>query len=370
MFSDIQKIKQVSLDRNIGKGDNVFLIKSQQIVDRIINQYKNRRIDIFDLLPKNNMFSNSNTFVYDKYDLDRKMPIIFYLCTKVFKGEKDIDSKKNTTYNLLTLAEKFMGIEYYVYLIKSKAIENQEYKFLQNFNIIKNYFNNLEGQFNNFFFNDLRVKINNMLYYAILKMKNNNNNFNSYNNLYGINRRNPIYHINNYDNYYNNNYMNNNNYINANNSNLKTPDEILKGEFSLNLDLKDLYKNTKIDTESLNLLRTLGTKWYKCPNGHLYVVGECGGPMQQSICPECKRAIGGRNHIPENQNRAVDLNAAIMNINFSNNNIIGSHLLNQDQEAQNNMNQQHNINQEHHMDDDIRDLINRNPEMNNYFNNQ
>ena len=31
-----------------------------------------------------------------------------------FKNIKNNNIKKNTTYNLLTLAEKFMGIDYYV----------------------------------------------------------------------------------------------------------------------------------------------------------------------------------------------------------------------------------------------------------------
>ena len=44
-------------------------------------------------------------------------------------------------------------------------------------------------------------------------------------------------------------------------------------------------------------------------------------------------------------------------------------LLNQDQEAQNNMNRQHNNNQEHHMDEDIEQLLRQHPEMNNYYNN-
>ena len=149
---------------------------------------------------------------------------------------------------------------------------------------------------------------------------------------------------------------------------LKTPDEILKGNFSINLDLKDLYKDIKIDVEALNLLRTLGTTWYKCPNGHLYVVGECGGPMQESICPECRARIGGANHVPANQNSVVDLNAAMRNLRSNNGNRIRNPLLNQDQEAQNNMNLQHNRNQEHNMDNDVRELINRHPEMNNYYN--
>ena len=157
----------------------------------------------------------------------------------------------------------------------------------------------------------------------------------------------------------------NNNFIHRNNQ--KTPEEILKGNFSLKLVLKDLYKNDNIDIQSLDLLRTLGTKWYKCPNGHLYVVGECGRPMEESVCPECNKKIGGRDHIPADRNMAVDFNVDIRNIN--NRDRINNPLLNQDQEALNNMNQQHNINQQHHMDDDIRQLIENNPEMNNYFNN-
>ena len=162
------------------------------------------------------------------------------------------------------------------------------------------------------------------------------------------------------------------NRININNYNVdnkKTTEEIIKGNFSIKLELKDLYKEAKIDLETLNLLRTLGTTWYKCPNGHLYVVGECGGPMQQSICPECKEQIGGRDHIPANRNVVIDLNIEMQNLNINNNNRIINPLLSQDQEAQNNMNRQHNNNQEHHMDEDIVQLLIQHPEMNNYFNN-
>lgn len=37
--------------------------------------------------------------------------------------------------------------------------------------------------------------------------------------------------------------------------------------------------------------------WGKCCNGHIYCVTECGGPMQVSVCPECKVTIGGQNHV-------------------------------------------------------------------------
>lgn len=36
--------------------------------------------------------------------------------------------------------------------------------------------------------------------------------------------------------------------------------------------------------------------WFKCPNGHVYCIGDCGGATVESICPECKERIGGGNH--------------------------------------------------------------------------
>ena len=146
--------------------------------------------------------------------------------------------------------------------------------------------------------------------------------------------------------------------------NKKTTEEILKGNFSIQLDLKDLYKNSELDIQAINLLRSLGTQWYKCPNGHLYTVGECGRPMEESICPECGKKIGGQDHIPAQNNNQVDLlQHQMMNFNLNNDN---NYLLNQDQEALNNMNMQHQGNQEHHMDDDIRELLRQYPEMNEY----
>nr|XP_020660108.1 NFX1-type zinc finger-containing protein 1-like [Pogona vitticeps] len=37
-------------------------------------------------------------------------------------------------------------------------------------------------------------------------------------------------------------------------------------------------------------------QWYQCPRGHLYTVGQCGRPMEESQCPECGATIGGHNH--------------------------------------------------------------------------
>ena len=339
MFKDIQKIKKVSLDKNMGTDDNTFYLKSKIIVDRILKNYNKNKINIFDLL-KNNNIMQENQFHYEQYDIKTKSPIIYNLCKNHFKSQKDINSRKNTTYNLLTLAEKFIGIEYYFYYIKNSINKKIEFPFLQNYHVIKTYFANFEGNFNNFFFDDLKTKIDNMLYYAIIKLNPNKYKPSQYYDLY--------------------NMVNN---INQNTA--KIPDEIIKGNFSIKLDLKDLYKNNELDIQAINLLRTLGTQWYKCPNGHLYTVGECGRPMEQSICPECGKKIGGQNHVPEMNNQVVNLQNQMMNLNL-NNNVINNDLLNQDQEALNNMNRQHEMNQEHHMDDDIRELLRQNLEMNDY----
>lgn len=49
------------------------------------------------------------------------------------------------------------------------------------------------------------------------------------------------------------------------------------------------------------IVKAIGLKaghWYKCPNGHFYCIGECGGANQLSRCPEagCGASIGGSSH--------------------------------------------------------------------------
>ncbi|KAE9400166.1 hypothetical protein BT96DRAFT_819626, partial [Gymnopus androsaceus JB14] len=36
--------------------------------------------------------------------------------------------------------------------------------------------------------------------------------------------------------------------------------------------------------------------FYNCPNGHPFVITECGGAMEASLCPECGEQIGGQDH--------------------------------------------------------------------------
>lgn len=60
------------------------------------------------------------------------------------------------------------------------------------------------------------------------------------------------------------------------------------------------------ETERKQIVSAMGFKvghWFKCPNGHYYVIGECGGAMQVSKCNECGAKIGGQNHalLPNNQ---------------------------------------------------------------------
>ena len=57
--------------------------------------------------------------------------------------------------------------------------------------------------------------------------------------------------------------------------------------------------------ERVMILKAMGFKqghWFKCKNGHVYCITECGGANQESNCPECGDKIGGTNH------RLVDSN--------------------------------------------------------------
>nr|CAD7417648.1 unnamed protein product [Timema poppensis] len=43
--------------------------------------------------------------------------------------------------------------------------------------------------------------------------------------------------------------------------------------------------------------------WFKCPNGHIYVITECGGAMEKGTCNECGETIGGQQHTLLETNR-------------------------------------------------------------------
>ncbi|NWY45192.1 ZNFX1 protein, partial [Sylvia atricapilla] len=59
------------------------------------------------------------------------------------------------------------------------------------------------------------------------------------------------------------------------------------------------------EAERVQIVSAIGCPrghWFKCKNGHVYVIGECGGAMQRSTCPECHEVIGGMNHALESSN--------------------------------------------------------------------
>ncbi|NXN81607.1 ZNFX1 protein, partial [Bombycilla garrulus] len=59
------------------------------------------------------------------------------------------------------------------------------------------------------------------------------------------------------------------------------------------------------EAERVQIVSAIGCPrghWFKCKNGHIYVIGECGGAMERSTCPECHEVIGGTNHTLESGN--------------------------------------------------------------------
>ena len=69
------------------------------------------------------------------------------------------------------------------------------------------------------------------------------------------------------------------------------------------------------DAERIAIVQAIGlTKghWFKCPNGHFYCIGECGGAMQVAKCPECGQRIGGQSHALEAGNQlASEMDGAL-----------------------------------------------------------
>ncbi|XP_049773523.1 NFX1-type zinc finger-containing protein 1-like [Schistocerca cancellata] len=61
-----------------------------------------------------------------------------------------------------------------------------------------------------------------------------------------------------------------------------------------------------IETIRREIVKAVGLTpghWYKCPNGHYYAIGECGGAMEVGKCPDCGARIGGSSHRLLDDNR-------------------------------------------------------------------
>jgi MoxR-like ATPase len=50
---------------------------------------------------------------------------------------------------------------------------------------------------------------------------------------------------------------------------------------------------------------TGANRWYTCPNGHPFAIGQCGGAMEESKCPACGEKIGGMGHNLVGTNKVI-----------------------------------------------------------------
>ncbi|KAJ7072084.1 hypothetical protein C8F01DRAFT_1044463 [Mycena amicta] len=77
------------------------------------------------------------------------------------------------------------------------------------------------------------------------------------------------------------------------------------GNMEQSIRQQTFYQSVSLD-EKMNVVRALNFShtghFYTCPQGHVYVITECGGAMQTSVCPECGSTIGGRSHQLDAQN--------------------------------------------------------------------
>ena len=56
---------------------------------------------------------------------------------------------------------------------------------------------------------------------------------------------------------------------------------------------------TFTEAQRIEIVKAIGLSkghWFRCPNGHYYCIGECGGATEVGKCPECHADIGGTGH--------------------------------------------------------------------------
>nr|XP_006003202.1 PREDICTED: NFX1-type zinc finger-containing protein 1 [Latimeria chalumnae] len=62
------------------------------------------------------------------------------------------------------------------------------------------------------------------------------------------------------------------------------------------------------ESERVAIVKAMGLRqghWYKCPNGHVYAITECGGATERRKCPDCDAVIGGQDHALEQGNEVA-----------------------------------------------------------------
>jgi len=71
------------------------------------------------------------------------------------------------------------------------------------------------------------------------------------------------------------------------------------GKIERSIRMETFYEPVSMQ-ERIAIVKALGFAhaghYYNCPNGHTFVITECGGAMQVSRCPECDAPIGGSGH--------------------------------------------------------------------------
>ena len=261
-FVDIQKVKQVLLNR---QGNDEYKMKSKEIVDKLRNDFTyNRLRDTYNVIPR----------------LKDHIPICMGLINSF--DEKSIEASYITTFKILNLLDYFAVVEYhYSSLLNTQLKEQVDCLFIVNFRKVSSYFQNF-SKFTEEFYKTLERKVLNLFLYAKIK--------------------NPFF-TSNYSYIYNNN-----------NSNMIF--HLIQTNFCIQ-DIKNKMRDINLAfKETVEILKGLGTKWYKCPNGHLYVVGNCGELVQTGICPDCHSVIGGRGYVPAQGNRAINGLSSIFPFSF------------------------------------------------------
>lgn len=68
--------------------------------------------------------------------------------------------------------------------------------------------------------------------------------------------------------------------------------------------------NAMRDSERTHGYSNIG-HWFYCPNGHPYFIGDCGGAVLESRCPDCGAIVGGTHHSPAAGNTFAAIDGAI-----------------------------------------------------------
>lgn len=79
----------------------------------------------------------------------------------------------------------------------------------------------------------------------------------------------------------------------------KLSEEDFQTKFKMLQSVKERQGVSLTEEEKSEILSAMNAKpgsWYKCPEGHYYNIGDCGGAMEIGKCPECGSQIGGERH--------------------------------------------------------------------------